>query len=124
MDRDRRSPPAVPDSVRRYSPSTEEAAMTQEIFDATRAGDAERVAALLAHDRSLAGARDADGLSILLFARYRSDGPILRALLGAAPTLDVFEAAALGETSRLLELLEADPALVTAWSADGFTALH
>jgi ankyrin repeat protein len=98
--------------------------MTQEIFDATRAGDAERVAALLAHDRSLAGARDADGLSILLFARYRSDGAILRALLGAAPTLDVFEAAALGETSRLLELLEADPALVTAWSADGFTALH
>ncbi|MEX0817132.1 MAG: ankyrin repeat domain-containing protein [Gaiellales bacterium] len=40
------------------------------------------------------------------------------------PELDVFEAAALGEVERLRTLLDADPTLVSAWSADGFTPLH
>jgi ankyrin repeat protein len=39
-------------------------------------------------------------------------------------TLDVFEAASLGRVGRLAALLDADPSLAQAWSADGFTALH
>jgi ankyrin repeat protein len=36
----------------------------------------------------------------------------------------VFEAASFGDLDRLTSLLEEDPTLVTARSADGFTALH
>ena len=36
----------------------------------------------------------------------------------------MFDAAALGDERRLSTLLGAEPRLVHAWSADGFTALH
>jgi ankyrin repeat protein len=36
----------------------------------------------------------------------------------------VFEAASLDDIDRLRELLDGDPTVVTAYSADGFTALH
>jgi ankyrin repeat protein len=39
-------------------------------------------------------------------------------------TLDVFEAATLGEVDRLREILDAEPTAATAYSGDGFTALH
>lgn len=39
-------------------------------------------------------------------------------------TLDAFEAAALGRTERLAELLDADPKAARAAGRDGFTALH
>ena len=38
--------------------------------------------------------------------------------------LDVFEAAALGRSTRLAELLESDPALSESITEDGFTPLH
>lgn len=44
--------------------------------------------------------------------------------LAAASELDVFEAAALGETSRLRELLDGNADLARARSGDDFTALH
>jgi ankyrin repeat protein len=45
-------------------------------------------------------------------------------LLAAEPELDVFEAAAVGRTERVRELIDSDPAPVSAFSPDGFTALH
>jgi uncharacterized protein len=95
-----------------------------EIFAAIEAGDAERVRALVEEDPSLASARGEDGVSALLHARYRFRLDVVDALLSARPELGVFEAAALGGTPRLTELLDADPGLVHARSADGFTPLH
>jgi ankyrin repeat protein len=63
-------------------------------------------------------------VSPILLARYVDDEAELARLLAGDPELDVFEAAAVGRTSRLRELLEADPGLVDVWAADGFTALH
>ena len=63
-------------------------------------------------------------VSPILEARYRGDEERLRELLAAEPELDVFEAAAVGATSRLAELLDAQPARAGAWSVDGFTPLH
>ena len=91
---------------------------------AVNAGDAGRVAALLAEDPGLVAARDADGVSALMLARYRFDRPVADALLAADPDFDVFEATALGYVDRLRERLEADPGGATAFSPDGFTALH
>lgn len=95
-----------------------------DVMEAVAAGDAERVAALVTEDPSLAMARGEDGVSALLLARYRFDRPTMDALLAADPDVDVFEAAALGRIDRLRELLMDDPASVTAISPDGFTALH
>jgi ankyrin repeat protein len=95
-----------------------------EMMDAVAAGDADRVAALLAEDPALAMARGADGVSALLLARYRFDRPTMDVLLAADPDLDVFEAAALGRIDRLRECLADDAGSVTALSPDGFTALH
>jgi ankyrin repeat protein len=63
-------------------------------------------------------------LSELLEAVYRGDEARVDALLAAGPELDVFEAAALGRTERVAELLDGDPGRVSGWTKDGFTPLH
>jgi uncharacterized protein len=56
-------------------------------------------------------------------ALYRGDDDKARELAKEAE-LDVFEAAALGNATRLRELLDADSTLSRARSDDDFTALH
>jgi ankyrin repeat protein len=65
-------------------------------------------------------------LSELLAAVYRGDHARVEELLAVRPEpeLDVFEAAAVGRSERMAELLADDPGLVSAWTADGFTPLH
>ena len=91
---------------------------------AVGADDAPRVAELLAADPTLANARDDAGVSALLLARYRSDRPVMDALLAADPDMDMFTAAALGHIDRLRHRLDEDPERVTEFAGDGFTALH
>jgi uncharacterized protein len=95
-----------------------------DVIRAIRAGDDARVGELLAGDLSHARARDENGVSALLLALYHGRGAAVAALRAAVPALDVFEAAALGETGRLLELLDADPEPVNRYSPDGFTPLQ
>lgn len=96
----------------------------EDLFEAIDAGDLGKVRSLLARDPSLAAVRDAGGISALTAARYRGHNDILEALLDTGPELDLFEAAAIGRADRVLELLDDEPGLARAWSADGFTALH
>jgi ankyrin repeat protein len=95
-----------------------------DLIDAVNADDAERVAGMLAVDPTLGTARDAMGVSAVMLSRYRFARPVTDALLAVDPELDVFEATALGYVDRLRERLDDDPAAVTAFSPDGFTALH
>ena len=97
---------------------------SDEIFAAIDAGDEERVRDLVDSRPELAAAHDGDGLSAVLRAAYAGEDAILALLLEANPALDVFDAAAVGRTRGLEELLAADPALARAWSPDGFTPLH
>ena len=98
--------------------------MTEDLIAAVQAGDAARVAVLVAEDPSQANARDASGVSAILLSRYRSDRAVTEALLAADPDLDVFEASALGYADRLAEHLDADGGTARSVSADGFTPLH
>jgi ankyrin repeat protein len=91
---------------------------------AVRAGEADRVRALLSHDATLASATDEHGVSAIMLALYHRQSETLQILLSAKPELNVFEAAGAGHTARLTQLLDEDPALITTHSADGFTALH
>lgn len=59
----------------------------------------------------------------LLEALYRGDRDAVAELLAADPTLDVFEAAALGHVDRLRELLDEDPSRANAFGDDGFHPL-
>ena len=95
-----------------------------ELIDAVTAGDAELVTTILAADPTLVATRDEDGVSVLMLARYRFDRAVTDALLAADPEFDVFEAAALGYVDRLRERLLDDPGAASAFSPDGFTALH
>jgi ankyrin repeat protein len=72
----------------------------------------------------LARCRNDDNLPVLVFARYIGDLAVFDALMAAGPALDVFEAAQVEATDRLGELLDGDGSLATAYSDDGFTALH
>ena len=91
---------------------------------AVRSGDLAEMKSLLKEDPKLVTARDDDGLSALLIAAYENKTDVEEFLLGVLPSLDVFEAAAMGRAERVAELLDKDPSLVQVWSPDGFTALH
>jgi uncharacterized protein len=93
------------------------------IFDAIKSGDAEGVKQILSGDRSAASARDEQGRSAVLLARYYGRSDALAALLEARPALDIFEASAVGDTGRVRALLDAAPDLVNAFAADGFYPL-
>jgi len=95
----------------------------QEVFDVIRAGDATRLAALLAADRSLVNVRNERGHSPVLIAQYHQRGELVKMLLAAGPELDIFDAASVGRTARVAELLDGDGALVNAYSSDGFFPL-
>jgi len=95
-----------------------------ELHQAIEHGDVAALAALLARDPALAAARDPNGISPLMKALYFRHPELVPAIVAQAPPLDVFEAAASGDESRLATLLAADPALARARSADGGTALH
>jgi ankyrin repeat protein len=62
-------------------------------------------------------------MSDLLDAIYRGDRVGTDELLARDPKLDVFEAAALGRTERLRELLDEDPSRANAFGDDGFHPL-
>ena len=93
-----------------------------ELFDAIRKGDAAGVSAILAAHPDAANARDASGATPALWAAYTRHSELAPLVLaGREP--DFFEACALGRRERMSELLAQDPALATADSADGFSAL-
>lgn len=95
-----------------------------DLFDAISKGDVATVRAILADDPSRASARNQDGVSAILHAKYHRQETALQGLLSVKPGLDVFEAAALGDVERLTALLDEDPTRAGAFSPDGFTALH
>ena len=63
-------------------------------------------------------------ISEAMQALYEGDAERARRLLGPDDDLSVFDAAAFGRLERLRGLLADDPSQASAFSDDGFTALH
>ena len=95
-----------------------------DIIDAAKNGNAERVAELLAQDRALASARAQSGETPLMAALYRGDRASVDAILAADPELDIFAASALGTMDALETAITASPAAVHGFAYDGWTPLH
>ena len=63
------------------------------------------------------------GPSEIMLALYHGKKDRVNELLASGIELNVYEAAATGQTARLRELIAADPSLVNTHSVDGFTPL-
>ena len=97
--------------------------MATELFTAIKSGDRSAVDDLLDRDPRLLRARDDSGLSPILAALYRGQSEIASAILRRKPELSVYEAAAAGDAERVRELVDREPRLAGADSADGYSAL-
>ncbi len=90
-------------------------------------GDTQEIAAWVQEEPQIAESRDAQGVSALLWAVY-SGQTVVRDFLRSGLELDLPEAAAVGDTSRLRELLGTEPAeanqRANSRSADGWPLLH
>ena len=92
----------------------------QTCFELLAAGDVESIRRMIEEeDASLANARDAAGVSLLMQAMYRGQRDLANAI-AAKKKLDVFEAASLGKMETLADCRST----VNSYSADGFTPLH
>jgi len=93
-----------------------------DLLAAVNGGDAGKVKTLLEETPSIAS-RAAGAQSAILAAIYRGRADLV-AMLRPHLELDIFEAAALGETARVKDLLKTDRKSAHEYSADGWTALH
>lgn len=93
--------------------------MSSELFSAIRAGDLAQVTSMLHANPSLLSARDDKGLSPILTAAYHGKSDIASLFVAHGATLDIFEAAALGDLTRVRELA----AHANDTSPDGFQPL-
>jgi len=93
------------------------------LVTAVQQGDAAAVSLWLARNPELAGARTAQGLSLVMLALYYQHPEVARIFVEQGAPLDLHEAAAAGAVERVRELLDAEPGQVNRPAADGFPAL-
>ena len=93
-------------------------------IDAIKAGEFERVKAMVSAEPALIDARSQTGESAILTAVYHRQKGIVNLLVSRGATLTLFEACAAGEVERVERLLEDDGAAINAPSGDGWTPLH
>lgn len=96
----------------------------QPFFTAVEQGDADQLAQHLDRSPALANARNDAGQSAVLVAAYRGHRHVVALLRERGATLDVFDAAAVGDVDRLETLLAHAPELLRTRSSDGWTPLH
>ena len=101
-----------------------EAAAAASFIDAIKAGEFERVKAMVSADPTLIDARGRTGESAILTAVYHRQKEIVNLLVARGASLSLFEAAAAGEVERVERLVSGDPSTVNTYSADGWTPLH
>ena len=96
-------------------------------IDAIKAGEFERVKAMVSAEPTLIDARSRTGDSAILTAVYHRQKEIVNLLVARGATLSLFDACAAGELERVERLLEdgaAGAPGVNDYSADGWTPLH
>lgn len=118
---------AVEETLRGRRPSRDEAFAVGviEILKAARAGDVVCVKELLARDPRLAvSARDQFGNTAFLLAINFGHYEVAELLFASGARPDIYEAAAIGRTETVAELLEEDARRINSYSPEGWTPLH
>lgn len=97
--------------------------MKDSFINAATAGDVGAIMAMLKTDPKLANAKNGKGQTVVLLAAYHGKKEIVALLLKTGIDLDVFEAAATGQTERVCSLIAKDAKLLNSYSLDGFFPL-
>jgi uncharacterized protein len=92
-------------------------------FESVKGGEVQAVRQMLDTAPELINLKNKEGYSAVMLAVYYHKTEMLELLLTLQPSLDIFEAAAVGRVERVRELLEQDPDLVDASAPDGFHPL-
>ena len=95
--------------------------MSQHFLNLIRGGQTAEVATASEEDPSLIACRDAQGVSAFLWSIYAGQPLVRDFLLAHLPALNLFEASALGDRSRMQPVLDQG---VHRISPDGWTPLH
>jgi ankyrin repeat protein len=116
---------SLADDLRARRPSRNEAFATAvvDLVKAARAGDAERVKALLHADPRLLVARDPMGNTALIAAVNSGHQALADLLFDAGVEPGLHESAAIGDIGRVTSALEQHPDQLDAYSPEGFTPL-
>jgi len=96
----------------------------KQLFEAIRAGDASAVQSILDAEPQLASATDDSGLPAITVAIYHRQSDIVTLLEAHGAAMDIFSASMSGRAGLVRQALEASPASVNSYSADGWTSLH
>jgi uncharacterized protein len=94
-----------------------------EFLESVRKNDNPRILQILKEQPRLADTRDKDGVSAIFLALYRGNSQGAQEIASRRSSLDIYEAAALGNLPQLKNLLDHDKSLLGSYSPDGFTAL-
>jgi len=97
--------------------------LRNEMVEAVKANNLDKVVGLLHEDSTLVNAKNSKGETAVLMAAYYRSSEIKQLLLNNNAELNIFEAAAVGHTHRVKELLTQSPELAESYSPDGFTPL-
>jgi uncharacterized protein len=106
---------------------------SQRVFGLLQTGDAEGLRQILEQDPATSEARDAAGVSLIMYSLYRGRRDLAELVASKKKTLDIFEAASLGRLDRLKQVLREENLggaaagnrrSIDSHSKDGFTALH
>ncbi len=102
--------------------------MSQHFFRLIQSGVTAEIAEAVEADPGLVQARDGQGVSALMWSVYTGQPMVrdylLAQLAAQGELLDVFEAAAVGDTLRIEDISVVDPAALHGFSGDGWTPLH
>ena len=86
-------------------------------------GEEDRVRKALLDDPELAHARSEAGVSVIASTAYAGRLDLAHEIARGRDDLDLFEAACLGESDRVAELLEQDPKSIDRYAPDGYNAI-
>jgi len=98
--------------------------MLDDLLDACRRNDFERVQSLVTADPTLLTRQAPTGETPLLAALYYRSGETVSWLRTQQWPRTIFEAAAVDDVQRLGEIFVIDPAAADTYSLDGWTPLH
>jgi uncharacterized protein len=93
-------------------------------IDAIKAGEFDRVKAMVSAEPTLIDAKSRTGESAILTAVYHRQKEIANLLVARGVALSIFEACAAGEMERVERLVADDRTAMNRQSADGWTPLH